>query len=222
LPLSGALVIREVLCLDELRIERLTGDRGATCTLRHSVDELSIIILKCTGSALASALKLAWPHERLIVLHDRIEINEGPFPVDLRLRVILLLDFKCPCLSGHLLEPESLFLEGLQLLILVFLVVTDDLIHPSVESVLINVVAGSPLPQCSRSVHTQLLHDRLEPQAGRSEGLANDSDGGVHFATSHKVFDLEIESSVGHLDVTCGTVVDFNEVGQRRLHIRLY
>ena len=172
-----------------------------------------------TGSALAS-VAIAWVSERLIVLRGGIELDEGPFIVDLRLRVILLLDLKCPCLSGHLQDPESLFLEGLQLSILVFLVVTDDPRRPSDESMLINLMFGSPLPQCSRSIRIQLLHGLLEPQAGRFEGLADDSKGAALYATRHKVLDLEVESSVGHLDVT-GTAVDFNEIGQRRLHIGL-
>jgi len=52
--------------------------------------------------------------------------------------------------------------------------------------------------------------------------LADDSKGAARFATSHKVSDLEIDSSVGHLDVACGSaVVDMNNVVQRALHIGL-
>ena len=51
--------------------------------------------------------------------------------------------------------------------------------------------------------------------------MADDSKSASHFAKSHKVSDLEIDSSVGHLDVACGSAVDLNDVVQRDLHIGL-
>jgi len=112
---------------------------------RHRVDGKGTILLQGTDFALVSALRLACLSERLITLQRVFEVDSYNSPVKVSLDLVPYLDV-AKLLKGHLLEPDSLFLEGLQLSILLLLVVNDDRLHASQESNFFDIVFGNILP----------------------------------------------------------------------------